>query len=125
MGGQLPTLVRKESIRPDHAIVPGDDGFRFGHALIRDAAYDEIPKRQRAVLHQSYAAWLTSRLGDDAPTRSSGITWSRRTATARSWGAADPVVGEWAAERLARAGEAAHARGICMRRRTSSVALRT
>jgi tetratricopeptide (TPR) repeat protein len=111
VGGQLLTLVRKELIRPDHAIVPGDDGFRFGHALIRDAAYDEIPKRQRAVLHQSYAAWLTSRLGDHAPDEIIGYHLEQSYRYGADLGAADPVVGERAAERLARAGEAAHARG--------------
>jgi class 3 adenylate cyclase/tetratricopeptide (TPR) repeat protein len=111
VGGQLLTLVRKELIRPDHAIVPGDDGFRFGHALIRDAAYDEIPKRQRAVLHESYAAWLTSRLGDDAPDEIIGYHLEQSYRYGAELGAADPAVGEWAAERLARAGEAAHARG--------------
>ena len=47
--------------------MPGDDGFRFGHILIRDAAYDAIPKRQRAALHEHFADWLEERLGDDAP----------------------------------------------------------
>ena len=111
VGGKLLTLVRKELIRPDRAIVPGDDGFRFGHALIRDAAYDEIPKRQRAVLHQSYAAWLTSRLGDDAPDEIIGYHLEQSYRYGAELAAADPVVGERAAERLARAGEAAHARG--------------
>ena len=111
VGGKLLTLVRKELIRPDHAIVPGDDGFRFGHALIRDAAYDEIPKRQRAVLHQSYAAWLTSRLGDDAPDEIIGYHLEQSYRYGAELAAADPVVGERAAERLARAGETAHARG--------------
>src|SRR5207245_5131611 len=38
VGGHLMTLVRKEFIRPDRTLFPGDDGFRFGHILIRDAA---------------------------------------------------------------------------------------
>jgi hypothetical protein len=66
IGGHLMTLVRKELIRPDRAILPGDDGFRFGHILIRDAAYDSIPKRLRAELHERFADWLESRLGVDA-----------------------------------------------------------
>jgi class 3 adenylate cyclase/ATP/maltotriose-dependent transcriptional regulator MalT len=66
VGGHLMTLVRKELIRPDRAVLPGDDGFRFGHILIRDAAYDSIPKRLRAELHERFADWLESRLGADA-----------------------------------------------------------
>jgi len=54
-GAHLLTLVLKELIRPDRAMLPGDDGFRFGHILIRDAAYEAIPKRQRASLHEQFA----------------------------------------------------------------------
>ncbi len=64
VGGHLMTLVRKEFVRPDRASVPGDDGFRFGHILIRDAAYDSLPKRLRAQLHERFAGWLESRLPD-------------------------------------------------------------
>jgi class 3 adenylate cyclase/tetratricopeptide (TPR) repeat protein len=111
VGGHLLTLVRKELIRPDHAVVPGDDGFRFGHALIRDAAYDEIPKRQRAVLHERYAEWLASRLGADAPDEIVGYHLEQAYRYGAELGAADPVVGERAAERLATAGQAARSRG--------------
>ena len=67
VGSHLLTLVRKEFIRPDRATVPGDDGFRFGHILIRDAAYDSIPKRLRVELHERFARWLESTLGVQAP----------------------------------------------------------
>jgi class 3 adenylate cyclase/tetratricopeptide (TPR) repeat protein len=67
VGSQLITLVRKELIRPDRATLPGDDGFRFGHILIRDAAYDSIPKMLRAELHERFADWLVTKLGEDAP----------------------------------------------------------
>jgi tetratricopeptide (TPR) repeat protein len=39
----------------------GEDGFRFQHLLIRDAAYTGIPKGVRAELHQRFAAWLEER----------------------------------------------------------------
>jgi len=55
---QLMSLVRKELVRPDRAQLAGDDAFRFRHLLIRDAAYDALPKAERAHLHQSFAAWL-------------------------------------------------------------------
>jgi class 3 adenylate cyclase/ATP/maltotriose-dependent transcriptional regulator MalT len=55
---QLMSLVRKELVRPDRAQLSGDDAFRFRHLLIRDAAYDALPKAERADLHQSFAAWL-------------------------------------------------------------------
>ena len=41
---------------PPH--IRGEDGFRFRHLLIRDAAYDALPKSARADLHDRFAAWL-------------------------------------------------------------------
>jgi class 3 adenylate cyclase/tetratricopeptide (TPR) repeat protein len=55
---QLTGLVRKELIRPDQALLPGQDGFRFRHQLIREAAYDALPKAIRAELHERFADWL-------------------------------------------------------------------
>jgi class 3 adenylate cyclase/tetratricopeptide (TPR) repeat protein len=55
---RLATLVRKQLIGPDKAQLPGDDGFRFRHLLIRDAAYDALPKAVRADLHARFARWL-------------------------------------------------------------------
>src|SRR5262249_26746420 len=50
--------VRRELIRPDRAQLAGDDGYRFRHLLIRDAAYDALPKSVRADLHVRFADWL-------------------------------------------------------------------
>jgi class 3 adenylate cyclase len=55
---RLAALVRKELIRPTRAQLAGEDGFRFRHILIRDAAYDALPKAARAELHERFAAWL-------------------------------------------------------------------
>ena len=37
---------------------PGEDAFRFRHLLIRDTAYDALPKATRAELHERFADWL-------------------------------------------------------------------
>jgi class 3 adenylate cyclase/tetratricopeptide (TPR) repeat protein len=55
---RLAALVRKALIRPDSPQLPGEDGFRFRHLLIRDAAYDALPKATRADLHERFASWL-------------------------------------------------------------------
>jgi class 3 adenylate cyclase/tetratricopeptide (TPR) repeat protein len=55
---QLAALVRKDLIRPHPTVVPGDQAFRFRHLLIRDAAYERLPKATRADLHERYARWL-------------------------------------------------------------------
>jgi class 3 adenylate cyclase/tetratricopeptide (TPR) repeat protein len=61
---KLVTLVRKDLVRPDEATFPGDDAFRFRHLLIRDAAYDGLPKSVRAQLHEAFARWLDERAAD-------------------------------------------------------------
>jgi class 3 adenylate cyclase/tetratricopeptide (TPR) repeat protein len=55
---RLAALVRRALIRPETAQLPGEDGFRFRHLLIRDAAYDALPKGVRAELHERFARWL-------------------------------------------------------------------
>ena len=55
---RLAALVRKQLVRPDKTQLPGEDAFRFRHLLIRDAAYEALPKAVRADLHQRFAAWL-------------------------------------------------------------------
>jgi tetratricopeptide (TPR) repeat protein len=62
----LMTLVRKDLIEPARSIFPWEDGFRFRHALIRDAAYLTIPKETRANLHERFASWLERTAGDRA-----------------------------------------------------------
>ncbi len=53
----LLSLTRKGLIRPDESAGPRD-GFRFHHILIRDAAYDGMPKAARAALHERLADLL-------------------------------------------------------------------
>jgi tetratricopeptide (TPR) repeat protein len=54
----LLTLVRKDLVRPERTTLPADEAFRFRHLLIRDAAYEALPKGARAALHERFAAWL-------------------------------------------------------------------
>jgi class 3 adenylate cyclase/tetratricopeptide (TPR) repeat protein len=55
---RLASLVRKELVRPDRPQLPREDAYRFRHLLIRDAAYDALPKATRADLHRRFASWL-------------------------------------------------------------------
>ena len=57
-------LMRKELLRPDRATFSGDEAYRFRHLLIRDAAYDAMPKQTRAELHERFANWLEVAAGD-------------------------------------------------------------
>jgi class 3 adenylate cyclase/tetratricopeptide (TPR) repeat protein len=56
--GKLVGLVRKELVRPERSDLPGDEAYRFRHLLIRDAAYDALPKSVRAELHDRFVDWL-------------------------------------------------------------------
>ena len=49
------------AIRPDFA---DEEAYRIRHVLIRDAAYEAIPKRTRADLHVRFADWLEVKAGD-------------------------------------------------------------
>ena len=58
-------LVRKELVRQDEERASRADDelaedlrFRFRHQLVRDAAYEALPKHERARLHELFAGWL-------------------------------------------------------------------
>jgi class 3 adenylate cyclase/tetratricopeptide (TPR) repeat protein len=59
----LSRLLDRNLIRPETDGPAGEEAFRFRHILIRDAAYEAIPKAERAELHASFADWLESRAG--------------------------------------------------------------
>ena len=62
----LMTLTRKEFIEPSVSIFRDEDGFRFRHILIRDAAYLGVAKQTRADLHERFAGWLERTAGERA-----------------------------------------------------------
>src|SRR3954451_21956939 len=47
---RLHELVRRGLVRPDRT-GPGE-GFRFAHALVRETAFDALPKATAAELHK-------------------------------------------------------------------------
>ena len=63
-GESLGALLRKELIRQERTTFAGEDAFRFRHVLIRNAAYDGLPKQIRAELHERFADWLVVAAGD-------------------------------------------------------------
>jgi class 3 adenylate cyclase len=56
-------LLRKDLVRPSSSDVGAREALRFRHILLRDAAYDAVPKGDRASLHQSFADHLRETLG--------------------------------------------------------------
>jgi predicted ATPase len=55
---RLAALVKRDLVRPDRPQLPREDAYRFRHLLIRDAAYEALPKATRADLHRRFAEWL-------------------------------------------------------------------
>jgi class 3 adenylate cyclase len=109
---RLASLVRKELILPDKAAFPGDDAFRFRHLLIRDAAYEALPKANRAELHERYADSLKER-GRHLVELDEilGYHLEQATRCKQELGQADSELAERAGDRLAAAGRRALARG--------------
>ena len=54
----LQASIRRELVVPSPSPLPGEQGLRFRHLLIREAAYDSVPKQVRAELHERLATWL-------------------------------------------------------------------
>ena len=63
IGPALMALARRRLVRPDRTTMPGEDGFRFEHILIRNATYAALPDSRRADLHERLAHWLDARNG--------------------------------------------------------------
>ena len=58
---RLHSLERKEFIRRElRSSVAGEDEYVFRHALVRDVAYEQIPRSERADMHRGAAEWIES-----------------------------------------------------------------
>ena len=123
---RLAALVRKELIRPDRPQLVGEDGFRFRHLLIRDAAYDALPKATRAELHAALRGLAgaprgrarRAGRGPRLPPRT-GVPLSRRARHAR-----DDELAAAARRRLTAGGRRAQLRAGLRRRREPARARR-
>jgi class 3 adenylate cyclase/tetratricopeptide (TPR) repeat protein len=61
----LQALERKEFTRRDRrSSIAGETQYAFLHALVRDVAYGQIPRAERAEKHRRAAEWLASLAGD-------------------------------------------------------------
>src|SRR6266540_5939876 len=64
----LGRLRVKELIVPrEPSSFAGEAEFGFRHVLIRDVAYDSLPKALRAAKHEEVARWAEERAGERAP----------------------------------------------------------
>jgi class 3 adenylate cyclase/tetratricopeptide (TPR) repeat protein len=60
----LHELGRKELVRPARASsMEGESEYSFWHLLVRDVAYSQIPRAERARRHKAVAAWIERKAG--------------------------------------------------------------
>jgi tetratricopeptide (TPR) repeat protein len=69
VGSALIALARRRLVHAERATQGGEDGFRFHHALIRDAVYAGVPEQSRAELHEAVARVL----GERGPERDEAV----------------------------------------------------
>ena len=104
---RLKALLRKGLVRPAASDLPGQDALRFGHVLVRDAAYARLPKAVRATLHERFARWLDKRATGQAYDDLVGDHLEQAYRNRAELGALDQAareLGREAAERLEEAG---------------------
>jgi DNA-binding SARP family transcriptional activator/tetratricopeptide (TPR) repeat protein len=110
----LASLVRKELVRPERRpVFAGERSYRFRHLMIRDAAYEAIPKETRARLHERHVAWLEERTGERSVEFDEIVGYHLEQAVryrTELGGVADAELGRRAAEKLGAAGRRAFAR---------------
>jgi class 3 adenylate cyclase/predicted ATPase len=102
---RLLALTRQRFVRPDTAVP--EEGFRFHHALIREATYEGILKKTRAELHEQVAARLEAKNEEDALV---GYHLEQAFMLRRDLGRADRELAARAGRLLAAAGREAFAR---------------
>jgi class 3 adenylate cyclase/tetratricopeptide (TPR) repeat protein len=113
---QLLSLVRKQLLRPAEGSLGGRDGLQFRHLLVRDVAYESLPRQARAELHERYAGWLAETAGARGRELEEVIGWHLERAH-RQLAELGPVdargreLAAGAADRLASAGRRAIGRG--------------
>jgi predicted ATPase len=110
---RLASLVRHQLVRrPDRTELTRDDGYRFCHLLIRDAAYDRLTKAVRAELHERFAAWLDERSHDPIEhDERVGYHLEQAARYKADLGRPDSTLAERAGHRLSAAGRRALHRG--------------
>jgi tetratricopeptide (TPR) repeat protein len=61
----LHELTRKELVRPlRESSMAGETEYTFWHMLVRDVAYQQIPRGDRGQKHRAAAGWIEGRAGD-------------------------------------------------------------
>jgi DNA-binding SARP family transcriptional activator len=116
---RLEQLERKEFLyRAGRSSVAGEREYSFRHVLVREVAYGQIPRAERAERHRKAAAWLESLTADRVEGRAAGraelLAHHYRQALdfARAAGRGDAELAERARLALRDAGDRVTALGV-------------
>jgi len=61
LSDSLATLTRRDFVQAhEESTIAGDHEYAFKHILIRDVAYERLPKGRRAELHVRFTDWLSA-----------------------------------------------------------------
>jgi class 3 adenylate cyclase/tetratricopeptide (TPR) repeat protein len=89
---RLHALERKEFLRRERrTTVAGERQYAFRHVLVRDVAYDQLPRAARVTKHAAAAAWIEQMAGERVADHAEILAYHYETALelARLAGAAD------------------------------------
>ncbi len=101
LGGCLQRLVAKEFLQPtSHSSMTGEAEYVFRHVLIRDVAYGQLPRAERAERHCRAATWLEALAGgsiedlgvEQAPLLAHHLDQALTFARAAGWDGHDQAV---------------------------------
>ena len=94
VGETMRSLERKEFVRREHrSAVAGATQHAFVHALVRDAAYGQLPRPARAERHLAAAEWIESLPEDRAEDRAETVAHHYLTAIELRRAAGEDVEG--------------------------------
>ena len=106
----LHSLGRKAFVRQQRrSSVEGQSEFAFAHALVRDVAYGQIARAERAEKHRHTAEWIESLGRPEDHAEMLAHHWSSALALAEAAGAATDELGERARVASRAAGDRAFA----------------
>jgi tetratricopeptide (TPR) repeat protein len=107
---RLHALERKDFVRrARRASVEGETEYAFRHILLRDVAYNQIPRAERAEKHRFTAEWIASLGRPDDHAEMLAHHYLTALELNRAAGKDDPALAERALPALRRAGDRAMA----------------
>jgi predicted ATPase/class 3 adenylate cyclase len=103
---RLHSLARKEFVsRNRRSNVAGEDEYIFRHALVRDVAYEQIPRAERVDRHRMAAEWIESLGRPDDHAEMVAHHYAAALEYATATGADTAAFSERARDALRRAGD--------------------